>query len=235
MPDKKLAAALKSVDWNANVAAFVADNKSAKLLAEGSLRLAIWAKQLETHDQNNPALCFIREMQVAGHQVAALTSLALYKSAAGAMRSMLETALYYSYFRTHPAELTTLARSVSFYLEKQDILDYHKQHSPDFVALQGALGVVSRLQKWYRLVSSIIHGQIPGKWVSHKSISEIKPIKPTQDIVIGTFVEGVDIVHRFFLCTVGRELWDGFSTPAKKQLLSGLHGDEKKALQLDIA
>jgi len=146
-----------------------------------------------------------------------------------------QTALYYSYFRTHPSELTTLASDSNFYIGKRDLLEYHMIHTSDFKNIQNKLNLVSSLGDWYRTVSAIIHGQIPGAWVEHKSVAEIKPIKSTQDIVVETFTEGEEIVHQLFLCTVGRLLWDGFSTTAKKQLLSGLHGDLKAALALDSA
>jgi len=235
MPLAKLSAALEVVDWKKNVSTFLADSKSAQALAEANLRIAIWTRQFETADHGNPALCFVREMQVAGQHVAVLISLSLYKPAAGSIRSMLESALYYSYFRCHPAELETLARGDGFYLEKREILDFHRDHTLNFVELQQKLGVISRMERWYGNVSSLVHGHIPGAWIEHKSVAEIKPIKATQDLAVKTFVEGESIVHRFFLCTVGKQLWDGFSIHAKKQLLAGLHGDEKKSLKLDPA
>jgi hypothetical protein len=235
MPISKLGSALNAVDWKGNIAALLSDTKAAEQLAHANLQIAIWSRQFEDVDKGNPALCFIREMQVASQHVAVLVALSLYKPAAGCMRSMLETALYYSYFRTHPAELETLARSTGYYPEKREILDFHKEHTPSFPELQQKLGVISRMDKWYGTVSSLVHGQIPGAWIEHKSVAEIKPIKATQDLAISTFAEGADIVRRIFLCTAGRQLWDGFSSEAKKQLLANLHGDEKKSLNLDSA
>jgi hypothetical protein len=174
-------------------------------------------------------------MQVAGQHVAVLIALSLYKPAAGSIRSVLETALYYSYFRTHFSELETLARGTGYYLEKKEVLDFHKEHTFQFVERQQKLGVVSRLESWYGRISSLVHGHIPGAWVEHESVSEIAPIKATQDLAVKMFQEGVEIVHRFLLCTVAHQLWDSFSVEAKKQLLSRLHGDEKKILRLDAA
>lgn len=235
MPLTKLKSALSSVTWNNNVTTFLADTVSAEKLAARNQRLAIWSRQLETADDGNPALSFVREMQIAGQYVAVLVALSLYKPAASSIRTMLETALYYSYFRTHPVELATLVRNEGFYIDKNYIIEFHKRHTVKFSELQQKLGVISRLENWYGRVSSTVHGQIPGAWIEHKSVSDIKPIKATQDLAINTFVEGEDIVHRLFLCTVGRQLWDAFSSTGKKQLLAGLHGDDKKALQLDEA
>jgi len=235
MPLNKLKAALASIDWKKNIDAFLSDAKTAQNLADVNLKLAIWAGQLENADKGNPALCFVREMQVSGQHVAVLISLALYKPAAGSIRSMFESALYYSYLRTHPSELETIVRGTGYYLEKREVIEFHKQHTARFNELQKALGVLSRLEKWYGRVSSLVHGHIPGAWVEHESVAEIKPIKATQDLAVATFAEGSDIVHRLFLCTVAQQLWDSFSTQAKKQLLAGLHGDEKKILKLDAA
>lgn len=192
---EKLAHALKAVDWNENVKTFLSDATSVKTIAAGNLRLAVWSVQFENVDKGNPALCFIREMQTAGHHAAALAALSLYKPAAASIRAMFEAALYYSYFRTHPAELATLARGANFFVDKKLLVDFHKQHTPNFVAFEQKLGLLTRLEKWYSFVSSIIHGKTPGTWVEHKSLSEIKYVKRTLDVLAQTFSEGEDLIH----------------------------------------
>ncbi|MGM4925829.1 hypothetical protein AB8A31_23220 [Tardiphaga sp. 804_B3_N1_9] len=234
MPIAKLSAALTAVDWAGNVASFLGQSQ-AKDLAEANLRMAIWAKQLETVDKGNPALCFVREMQIEGQYVATLIALSLYKPAASSMRAMLETALYYTFFRTHLSELETLVRDDDYYISKKYILEYHKKHTPDFSTFQNKLGVVDRLDKWYSKVSAVIHGQIPGAWVEHKSLAEIAPIAATQNLVVDAFKEGEELVHRFFLCTVAQTHWHSFSTTAKQKFLHGLTGEVKTLLDLDAA
>jgi hypothetical protein len=235
MPLKKFEAALNAIDWKKNVNALLTDSKSAQRLTAANLRLAVWARQFEMADRGNPALSFVREMQISGQHVAVLTALSLYKPAAGSMRAMVESALYYTYCRTHPSELETQARGKGFYIEKREVVDFHKEHTIEFNKLQQKLGLVSRLEKWYGQVSSLVHGHIPGAWIEHKSVAEIRAIKATQDLVLSAFVEGGEIVHRLFLCTTGRQLWDSFSPQAKGDLLLGLHGNQKKALGIDAA
>jgi hypothetical protein len=235
MPHTKLGAALTAVNWNDNVAAFLSDAAITKAVAARNLRVAIWARQLEISDHGNPALCFVREMQIAGQHVAALTALALYKPAAGSMRTMVEAGLYYTYFRTHVTELATLVRDTDYYVNKAELLEYHKNHTPDFAKLQQKLGLVSRFETWYSRVSAVVHGQIPGAWIEHKTIAEIAPIKATQNLVLSEFREGEEILHKLLLCTVGKHLWDTFSSAAKKELLRGLPGQSRIALSLDPA
>jgi len=235
VPGAKLAAALSQIDWQNNVKTFLQDTGPVGAIARANVRLAMWARQFETHDKGNPALSFIREMQVSGHHVAALAALALYKPAAGAMRAMMETALYYSYFRSHPSELATLVREPNFFISKVDVLDYHKQHTPGFKRLQQRMGLVTGITQWYGLVSSVVHGQIPGKWGEHKSLVDIAYTKGILDILATTFTNGEKLVHHLFLCTAGRDLWDAFSPPAKKQLILGIAGELRAALGLDSA
>lgn len=235
MPRGKLKEALGSIDWNGNVSEFLSAEHILDAIAQANLRLAIWSRQFENSDRGNPALSFIREMQVAGFNVAALTGLALYKPAAAAMRTVFETALYYTYFRTHTSELSTLIRDPNYYVQKSDLLEYHKLHSVMFGKLQTRFSLVQNINKWYRFVSSITHGQVPGIWIEHRSLGEIKYSQVLLEEVTSAFCSGEEIVHQLFLCTVGRELWDGFSSLAKKKLISGTDADTKTALGMDTA
>lgn len=235
MPTPALTAALRAVNWSENIDDFTAEDAPSEAVEAGNVLLATWSRQFEIADRGNPALSFVREMQVAGHHVAAMIALALYKGAAGAMRTMCDTALYYSYFRTHPEELGTLVRDTSFYMEKKEIIEYHKQHTPFFPELQNRLALISRLDQWYSFTSGVIHGQLPGTWAGHRSLSEIRFSKMISSEVVDKFQEGVDVVHRLFLCTTGRALWHDFSRTAKRRLLSGLSGEVKTALGLDSA
>jgi hypothetical protein len=235
MPAAKLATALAAVDWAKNVKDFLGDQSATDGIAKANMRIAVWSRQFENADKGNPALCFVREMQVAGTHVAALVGLALYKPAAASMRAMLETGLYYTYFRTHPSELASLVRNNDYFVDKRELLEYHKRHTAEFIALQAKLGLVSRLDKWYNDVSAVVHGQIPGTWIEHHALAKTSNIAATQKIVVEKFLDGTEILHRLFLCTAGKTLWDAFSTEAKRELLRGLPGDAKTELGLDIA
>jgi hypothetical protein len=70
MPFSKLSLALSAVNWNDHVNIFLSNEASGATLASKNLRLAIWARQFEIADVGNPALCYIREMQVAGQSYA---------------------------------------------------------------------------------------------------------------------------------------------------------------------
>ena len=235
MEHKKIQEALNAVDWNGNVNEFLAKHSLTEAVAQCNLRLATWSKQLENADKGNPALSFIREMQIAGYYTAVLTSLALYKPAAAATRTILETALYYTYFRTHPSELATLIRNEDYFMHKVEIIEYHKLHTPNFREFQNCFGLIGRLNQWYSRISSVIHGQIPGRWIKHKSIAEIRHEEANLQVVVEAFKEAEELVHHLLLCTVGVELWDSFSTTAKRKLISGISGKTKTTLRLDSA
>lgn len=231
-----LISALQSVDWNANVSVLCGNAPAVARLEAASVRLAVWAKQFEnTEGKDNPAICFIREMQSAGHFTVTASALACYKLAASGMRTILETALYYSYFRSHPSELATLVRDDKWYISKQEILDYHATHGAKFAEHQKKLPLIGELNTWYSKISAIVHGQIPGVWHSQGGISSTKPDDKLLEVVMLEFEQCIRIVDRLFFLTVGQELWPNFSPSAKKALLHGMAGDVKTALGLDSA
>ena len=235
MGSQHLAASLAAVNWNSNVKHFLGHPTAAEQLEKAALRLAVWAKQFENLEKGNPALCFIREMQVASQQVACLAALAIYKASASAIRATLELALYYTYFRTHHAELATLVRDQTYYVDKTDLLEYHRRHTAEFAKLQHELGLIGDINKWYSDVSAVIHGQIPGLWISQKKLEDTAYNEQLLNLVVDTYCKGGELVQRLFLCTAGREIWGGISAPAKRVVMHGVSGHIKDILGLDAA
>lgn len=231
---KRLMSTLLGVDWKKNIKETADDSEMPRRMAEGLRRVAVWSKQLENADKGNVALTFVRALQVEAQFCTALIPLALYRPAAASMRAMVESTLYYTYFRSHPVELATLARAPGFFLDKSEILSFHRTHTPNFNEKQETLGLLARLTPWYGKVSSIVHGQIPGAWVSHSSLSKVAFSAETSADAVATFEEGEDLVHRFLLSTVGLGVWYGFSSSSKVALLKGLKPATKTILGLGL-
>lgn len=233
---KYLVPSLQGVDWKKNISMFCDEAEVVSRFERAGLRIAVWSKQFELIEGgHNPAICFVREMQTAGHLAVTATALACYKLAASGMRTMVETALYYTYFRTHPSELATLLRQDKWHVTKQEILDYHALHTEGFLELQKKYSLASELNPWYSRMSAIIHGQIPGAWHDQKSIGDIKKNSELLMIVISEFEKCIALIDRIFFSTAGRELWQSFSTTAKKSLMHGMAGELKLMLGLDAA
>lgn len=231
--DDFLKAALNGVDSNARISEFIADAASTKAVAIQCERLSLWANSIILVEPNTPALPFLYEMQRSSHDIAALLASAFYVPAAGAMRSACETAMYYSYFRSHPAELTTLAASPEYYISKKEILEFHKQHSPKYSKHARDFGLPGRLDKWYSRVSAVIHGQLPGAWGRRLSLKDTKHEPKVLAVAVETFAEGVEAIHSFLLLTVGADLWGRFHQESKKALLKGLPAPKQALLGLD--
>lgn len=232
---EKLLTALGSVDWNKNAAWLKDNTELAQRIESCNGILAIWAMQLEKTELGNPALSFIREMQHAGHHAACCLGLALYKSAAGAMRSMLECAMYYCYFRTHVSELQTLIRDDKYYVSKKEILEFFKKHIVEYQLKQEKLGLVGRLEHWYSKTSAIVHGQIPGKWSQGSSVSDFLHSSSHMAEAVDHFESGALLVRDLFLCTIAVDVWPGVSTTSKKAILKGFTPEVKGLLKLDSA
>lgn len=233
MAATSLVAAMKAVDWNKNVLSFLAEDELLAEIDKSCQRIAIWAKQLENVDSNNPALSFVRAMQISSHHAVATMGLAIYKATAASIRGVVENALYYTYFRSHPMELASLVRDDNYYVSKNDILAFHKLHTSGFKESQDKMGLVSRVENWYSAISAIVHGQVPGTWVDQKGLADTKANLNTLRLAVKEFCEGERIVHELFLLTVGKQFWDDFSHTAKKALLAGMSGEQKAIIKLD--
>ena len=231
----KLIAALSEVKWQDNVSEFASQPALAGRLERVNYKIGVWSIELETADRGNLALSFLREAQAAGHYVACLMSLALYRPGAASMRAIIDGVLQYSYFRLHPAELETLRRDSRYFVDKRSIVDYHRQHTFGFVEKQHALGLISRLDKWYSETSAIIHGQEPGKWVTHRRLAEIGYEPDVCELATTVFEEAGDIFDRILLCTVDASTWYKFTKDSKNNMLKGLEGKDKRALGLTSA
>ena len=226
---------LKQVDWSQNISQFSNDPNNATRLTRISRLIALWSVELEVADKGNLALSFIREAQAAGHYVGCLIPLALYKPAAASMRAIIDCVLQYSYFRQHPAELATLGRDSRFFMDKKEILEHHRLHTLNFGNKQQALGLNTRLDKWYSEMSAIIHGQVPGQWVTHKKLSDIAFDREICELGISKFEEAGEIFRRVLLCTVERSSWYCFTKESKREFLKGIKGEHKNVLELTLA
>jgi len=234
MPSK-LASALKSVDWNANVEKLCDDVAISDRIEKCNLRLAVWARQFENIEPNNSAIPFVREMQHGGHNVATAISLALYKPAASSMRSLLECALYYTYFRTHPTELASLVCDSKYYISKKDIIIFYGKHVRSFQDRQNLLNYSERLEAWYSETSAIVHGQVPGQWSNGFAVSDIKHDSAILEKSVAHFERAVALVQDTFLCVLSSEMWGFIESDAKEIICKGLPGPVKAAFKLDVA
>lgn len=232
MSPSTLQSKLKAVDWHQNIDDFFSIGDLPNSAYTAANILSVWSRQIVDVYPKNPANVFISEMQSSMQQAVTLCALALYKPSAAAVRAVIEASLYFSFFKDHLVELSTLKNKQSYWVQKDTIIEYHKQHSPRFAETQDALGVLSRMNEIYKKLSTIVHGQIPGVW-TQKTLVSTKTEEAVAKNVIELFVDAVDVVHRFFLCTVAQDSWDDFSSPAKKTLLKGISGDHKTLLGLD--
>ena len=233
---KDLIAEVQAVAWGQNILARPGAEASLDRVGNATGTIALWARQLETSCNGEAALSFVRAMHLEAMYAGIQIALALYKPAANAMRSMVESALYFSYFRTHPSELSTLVRDSAFFVDKAEILDFHKRHTANFIVAQNSLNLIGELNAWYSRMSAIVHGQVPGKWVSHMSIRSVSANDVFESEAADEFEIGVRLVNQFFLCTISQDshVWDGIDVGVRKVFLKGLAGPVKQALALDV-
>lgn len=225
---------LTGIDWATNITTSLGAGTALADIDSAARRVAIWSRQLEEVDEDNPALCFVREMQQSIQYGGALIGLCLFKPSAAASRTLVESCMYYTYFRTHPDELATLVSNNKYFVSKSEIMDFHKQHTIDFKAREQTLGLIGRLDTWYSRVSAVVHGQIPGAWNTHSELVKTSFAPNVHGLALKTLLEGVSLVNDLLMCTVARVFWKGFAPDAKTYLLSGMPAAKREALGLDL-
>lgn len=231
-----LADELSATDWAGNVKRFCSSTRHVERIEVAVGRVALWGHELERSYPENKALPFLREARVQAQQGAALVALALYRPSAAASRAVVESALYFSYFRDHPVELATLARSrgvaKDWYIDKRQILDYHREHTLEFEHRQGALDLVAHLERWYRHVSSVVHGQKPGLLLSHVRLSQLRHTDDALDASVSLFEEAAEVLHRLFLVTLAGHIWPDLDPEVRRSLSKGTSKEKLKVLGL---
>ena len=226
-----LKSALGAVDWNSNVTKFVQGTTRLNKLTTCCSRIGLFTHEISFQDFDNPALPFLQEMKASAFQIPACLALGLAKPAAGLMRATVESALYYTYFRVHPQELRTLVTKAAYYVSRRQIIEYHKQHTPNFGKLDEKICLVDKMEKWYGEISSIVHGQIPGVWTS-KSLANTAALQEEAKAPIKIFERATEIIQLTFLMTISNEDWEGINPIARNHLLKGLSPNQLNTLGL---
>lgn len=229
-----LKSALQKIQWGQHVDEFVSDPSDLETIGNAAHRIGTWCNALSLVESGNPAVSFLAQTQVESHYIAALIPLSLYKPAAASMRTAFESVLYYSYFRSHTAELRSLVRDAEYYVSKNDIIDFHKTHTPEFRARQEAFGLISRINFWYSRTSAIIHGQLPGKWVTHSKLADLRPDAVTKNEALLEFSTAAEIISHFLLCSIDADCWSAIDKQSKQYFLKGISGSIKEKLNLSI-
>lgn len=224
---------LGKINWVENVNSSLLNADLLGKVDVSAHKNAVWISQVFSAEQGNPALAFLTETAALSQQAPALACCCYYRSAVSASRAIVESALYYTYFRNHQAELATLLRDQNFYISKSDVLDFHKIHTENFNTYQSRLNFISSLDKWYKKVSSVTHAQVPGNLSGNLNLADLSFDKTLFDESISIVLEAWEIVNRLFFSTLSQDLWRVFSPDAKITLLKGMSGDTRKELCLD--
>ncbi len=224
---------LLKVDWKSNIVAALSDANIAGKIDLCAKRNAIWLTQVISAEPGNPAKPFLVEVMALSQQAPALACCGYYRSAVSSARSIVESALYYTFFRSHPLELASLLRDQKYYISKGDVLDFHRQHTLNFNSYQARLDLISSLELWYQKVSAVTHSQIPGAFTGGINLSDIKFDNELFSQSMDMIFDAWEIVEALFFSTLSQELWRLFAPDAKDQLTKGMAGDTRAALGLD--
>jgi len=189
--------------------------------------LSTWLGELISNHECNPALPFLYEAHVSLNDFCSSISLGLYKLSASSLRIVLESFLNFSYYKDHPVELNTLISNDSFYLGKAEIIEYHLLHTPQFNERSRQLDTINKLNIFYKEISQVIHGQIPGKWHTCMAFLDRKYDKDSFQIVASKFCNLSEIINLFLISSLKNEEWINLNHRSKKLFFKGMSKEKK--------
>jgi len=221
---------IKNVDWANNLS--VANNSSElfEKAEESQIKLALWCKQIENLYIGNAALPFIREAQVSSQDFFCLLSLGIYKASASSLRTIIESFLYFSYFKDHLVELRTLSEDSSYYTSKKEILDYHNLHSIGFKDKAHNTGFKKDIEDFYSKISAIVHGQKPGVWHSSSCLTEKCFNSKIAEEAGNDFVKLIEVINILMLMIISDEDWANIPIRSRQVFIKGMNKSRKDHL-----
>ncbi|MEZ9432281.1 hypothetical protein AB4224_02850 [Vibrio lentus] len=222
---------LLDIDWNEICKDATSNGEAYDKLGKDLELLNRWFSELINIHKDNDALPFIYEAHASANDFCAALSLGLYKLTATSIRTILESLLNFSYYKDHHRELKTLVTNDSFYLGKKEIIEYHKLHTPDFNERASELNTVDNLNKLYKEISRIIHGQIPGQWYTNPELKNKKHEQDTFELAVSYFNELVKIITQFHISSLADSEWSSMNFRSRNLFLKGLDGDKKLKLK----
>ena len=229
---ERLLACVRRVDWDRNSSAFCENPSWPQRVDDALAVVAVWVHQLEKMDQGNPALSFVREAHSSAIAASVLMAVGMYKPAAASMRACLECAMYFSFFRDHPAELRTLTLSPAFYVTKEYIVDYFKTHGVRFGEREQAVAFLSRLAPWYARISAVIHGQVPGVWSNGPRLDDDHSDSDRVVEVLEFFERMSELVNGCFIATLPEAHMRVIDKSARDLLAKGMSAEKRRVLML---
>jgi hypothetical protein len=228
----KLCDEISKVDWTqSNIEAFKSEDVFNELEL-GLTRIAQWAKQLETIYIDNKALSFIKEAQVSAQDLCCLVSLGFYKCSASSIRTILESVLYFSYFKDHPVELDSLLEVDGYYITKEDVISYNLQHTKHFKSRFDKLALRSDLNKIYSEISAIVHGQIPGKLHCSITIADKKYDYEYANYITNKFTETINFINIYLIFILSEQQWNDLDIQLKERFMKPISRPLRKQLNL---
>lgn len=224
-----LSTQITSIDWNNNCTQSTQELDLFNKIESASIKLAIWCKIIENVYNKNLALPFIREAQVSMQDFCCLISLGLYKSSASSLRTILESFLYFSYYKDHYVELNSLLNGV--FISKSEILEYHQIHTIHFKNKSQHIGLSNNISILYSELSAIIHGQKPGSWHSSVEISNKCFNSSLACEAAGHYIKLIELINYFMLIIIPDDEWLSLDLHFKQKLLHFIDSKKKDILQ----
>jgi len=222
---------LAQIDWGAIASDSLSEDAGFSEIQVNCKLMTAWLNELCDMYEGNYALSFLKEAHVSMNDYCTSMSVALYKLSAASMRTILESILYYSYFKDHTKEFHTLINDSSYYLSRTEVLEYHYKHTRNFKEGSKELNLIASMDSFYSEVSAIIHGQIPGVWQPNLTLNSRSHCQKTFNCSVKQFKTLVKIINQFLIIHLTEEEWKSINFRSREVFLKGLKPKTKLVIK----
>lgn len=196
-------------------------------------RTRLWCRYLVDHYADEDASAVLHALYSSMTEVCILAPLGLYNAAYAALRRILDLAISFSYYVSHPVELHTVVSTGNSWVGRSGALEWHMEFTPNFRAAADALNVMAAWKEEYSKLSLFVHS-IPGP--SWKSLRDMKPwtfsaAKYNAVVEEAIVVDG--LINKLWLAVFTRDM-AGMNAADAKKVTANLDKAKLRAAGLEV-
>lgn len=134
-------------------------SKSGSELENAFLKTICWCKGLCELYPRNPARLHLVSAWGEVINILALVPLCFYRQSYNSMRLLIEEILAWSFFESHPIEFKTSIKSSDYWVGREEIFKFHKQHTWQNYRNIEKMGIWANINRLYSQLSRYMHAQ----------------------------------------------------------------------------
>ncbi len=182
----------------------------AKEMELATARILVWLHWYRSHRVPLAAADLLPGTHASVLEAIAYVSMGLGRAALTAIRTQIDLALSFTFFKDHPVEWSRVTSTGEGFFLRGDVYNYHKTTDKGFVSRLGIIETKAgvSLETLYKTLSAHIHGQSPFTVPNSKEMKDLIWSKPKLDSVVKIQNQTALALSNFLLAVHSKEWVD---------------------------